>query len=68
MSKKKNTTWGGRRKGSGRKQLVKDGISLTLWLPGKVRKRLDAEAQKNGEPVTSLVRRVLESARPELPW
>jgi len=68
MNKKTSTTWGGRRKGAGRKRLVKDGCSLTLWLPGKVRKRLDAEAQKNGEPVTSLVRRVLESARPELPW
>ena len=67
MSKTK-PTWGGSRKGAGRKEIVKDGRSLTLWIPGNVRKRLDAEAKKYGVPVTRLVRRILEVARRDLPW
>lgn len=68
MGKKKKASWGGQRKGSGRKREVANGCSLMFWLPSRVRKRLDAEAEKNGETVSTLARRILEGARPDLPW
>ena len=68
MGKKKKVSWGGQRKGSGRKRQVENGCSLMFWLPGPVRKRLDAEAERNGETVSTLARRVFEKARPDLPW
>ena len=60
MNKKTKPTWGGSRKGAGRKQIVKDGCALTIWIPGKVYKRLADKAKKNGESVSRLVCRILE--------
>lgn len=68
MGKKKKVSWGGQRKRAGRPRLVEDGCNLQIWIPSLVHKRLDAEADGIGVPVSTLARRILEGARPDLPW
>lgn len=61
-------TWGGRRKGSGRKAEMKSATHLAVHIPGPVDKQLRREARKKKQPLSVLVRGILKAARPDLPW
>ena len=61
-------TWGGRRKGSGRKPEMKSSTHLAVHIPGPVYGRFRREAMKKERPLSVHVREILKAARPDLPW
>ena len=59
MPAKKTRSWGGQRRGAGRKPLVKDPIRLTARIEREEMEQLEELAEDEGISVSQLVRRLI---------
>lgn len=65
MKPEKKTTWGGARRGAGRKPLPKRErrVGMELYLSEDVRKFLEAEAASTGRTTSQVANQILERSR-----
>ena len=66
--RKKNTGWGGKRPGAGRRLEMEDCRQLSVHMPARAVAQLQEEATRAKLSLSKYARGILMAVRPDLPW